>query len=157
MEEECRVETKITELNHHTDPATKQMLQNLVERKLKFDHAKKAHLYFLWTGVFSAFFYMYYIYSALIKPYSYSVSTILSYFLSNSLHLFFLLAIVVLLGGAKVLFDRKQKTEKEYHALRGEIIDRSKDLWKEDAWRNRHHVFKMMKSEYDINLYHESK
>ncbi|MGW9606608.1 DUF2663 family protein, partial [Heyndrickxia sporothermodurans] len=38
-----------------------------------------------------------------------------------------------------------------------EIIDRSKDLWKNEAWKSRNVVFEMMKEKYNINLYHESK
>nr|WP_193750923.1 DUF2663 family protein [Bacillus coahuilensis] len=41
--------------------------------------------------------------------------------------------------------------------MRKEIVDRSKDLWKEQRWNDRHIVFEHMKKNYDINLYHESK
>ncbi|MEW8986220.1 MAG: DUF2663 family protein, partial [Bacillus sp. (in: firmicutes)] len=54
--------------------------------------------------------------------------------------------------------NKRDKAEKEFHALRCEIIDKSKDLWrKEEAWSNRHLVFEMMKKNYDINLFHENK
>ncbi len=57
----------------------------------------------------------------------------------------------------KVLYTKREKAEKEYHALRSEIIDRSKDLWKEDSWKKRNEVYELMKKEWDINLYHVSK
>jgi hypothetical protein len=54
--------------------------------------------------------------------------------------------------------EKKEKAEKEFHALRCEIIDKSKDLWKkEESWTSRHLVFEMMKKTFDINLYHENK
>ena len=50
------------------------------------------------------------------------------------------------------------KAEKEFHALRCEIVDRSKDLWKrEEVWRERHKIFNVLKENYGINLYHENK
>ncbi len=69
-----------------------------------------------------------------------------------------LIVIFGLYGLMNVYRQKRDKAEKEFHALRCEIIDKSKDLWKkEDAWNNRHLVFEMMKQNYDINLYHENK
>lgn len=57
-----------------------------------------------------------------------------------------------------VIRQKVDKLEEEFHALRCEIIDKSTDLWNTDeAWRNRHLVFRMMKEQYGINLYHENK
>jgi hypothetical protein len=81
-----------------------------------------------------------------------------SAFLAQTYNLYALIFIFGLYGLMNLLKEKKDKAEKEYHALRCEIIDKSKDLWKqEDAWRNRHLVFEMMKKNYDINLYHENK
>ncbi|MFK4997736.1 DUF2663 family protein [Bacillus sp. N9] len=51
----------------------------------------------------------------------------------------------------------KREGRKEFHNLRCEIIDKSKDLWKEERWRSRHTIYAHLKKQYDINLYHESK
>ncbi|WP_064090996.1 DUF2663 family protein [Rossellomorea aquimaris] len=147
----------INEIGDWTDLATKQMLHNLIDRKQKFDKAKTMHMYTLYLTIFLSFFFLYYLSKYVLAPYSYSFSAMLSVFVSNSLHLYILLIVVALFGATKVLYEKKEKKESEYHALRCEVIDRSKDLWKEDAWRMRHKVFEKMKTEHDINLFHGSK
>ncbi|QWC21528.1 YpbF family protein [Bacillus haikouensis] len=140
-----------------TDQATKQMLQSLIERKQKFDRAKKMHVSILWLSVFTAFCFLYYLAKSVLGPYSYSFGAMLSVYVSQSVHLYLTVFIGGLFGAVKVLHQLKEKKEKEYQDLRKEIIDRSKDLWKEDAWKKRHEVFDKMKSQFDINLYHGSK
>ena len=57
-----------------------------------------------------------------------------------------------------ILKKKMDKAEKEFHALRCEIVDRSKDFWKrEEVWRERHKIFNVLKENYGINLYHENK
>lgn len=69
-----------------------------------------------------------------------------------------LIFIIGLYGFMNLIRGKRDKAEKEFHALRCEIIDKSKDLWKkEDEWKNRHIVFEMMKENFDINLFHENK
>lgn len=147
----------IREFEEWTDPATKQMLNNLVDRKQKFDRAKKLHLYILWTAMFTAFCFLYYVTKAILEPYSYSFGTMFSVYVSDSIHLLISVFLAGLFGAVKVLHQQKEKKEKEYQDLRKEIIDRSKDLWKDEAWKRRHQVFDKMKSQFDINLYHGSK
>jgi hypothetical protein len=147
----------ITELDDWTDLATKQMLQNVIERKRKWDKVKQLHLMLLWSSVFLAFCFIYYFYNRIIGPYSYSFEAVFSAFFSKESHLFALLLIFGMFGAVKVLYHKKEKAEKEYHALRSEIIDRSKDLWKEDSWKKRHQVYELLKKHWDINLYHVSK
>ncbi|MGR3764871.1 YpbF family protein [Rossellomorea sp. NS-SX7] len=147
----------IREFEEWTDPATKQMLNNLVDRKQKFDRAKKLHLYILWTAMFTAFCFLYYVTKAILEPYSYSFGTMFSVYVSDSIHLLISVFLAGLFGAVKVLYQQKEKKEKEYQDLRKEIIDRSKDLWKDEAWKRRHQVFDKMKSQFDINLYHGSK
>jgi hypothetical protein len=147
----------IREFEEWTDPATKQMLNNLVERKQKFDRAKKWHVSILWISFFTAFGFLYYLSKAVLEPYSYSFGAMFSVYVSDSMHLFITLFLAGLFGAAKVLHQIRVKKEREYQDLRKEIIDRSKDLWKEDAWKKRHQVFDKMKSRFDINLYHGSK
>jgi hypothetical protein len=151
------VNPQIAKLNDWTDLATKQMLQNVIERKQKWDKLKQTHLLLLWSSVLITFCFFYYFYNAIIHPYSYSFEAIFSAFFSEEAHLYVFLLIFGLFGAVKVIYDKKEKAEKEYHALRSEIIDRSKDLWKEDAWKRRYQVYELMKKEWDINLYHVSK
>lgn len=152
------METSILVLDDRTDKATKQMLQKVVERKRKFDAFKFRHLTVLWLTVFLAFSYIYFLYKTIAVPYSYSFAAMFSAFVDQSFNLYAFVVIGGLFGLMNLLKQKKDKAEKEFHALRCEIIDKSKDLWKpKDAWKNRHLVFEMMKKNYDINLYHENK
>jgi hypothetical protein len=151
------VEDAIKNLEHWTDEATKQMLQNVVKRKRKFDKFERRHLIIMWLTIFSFVFYAIFLYSKIFVPYSYSASVMFSIFLSNHINVYFIVLCFGLYGYMLVLKKKVDKYEKEYHALRCEIIDKAPDLWKGEAWEKRHLVFEMMKKNYDINLYHENK
>lgn len=152
------METEIMKLDDKTDPATRKMLQNVIDRKRKFDRYKSRHLVSVWSTIGLISIYFYYLYVTVIKPYSYSFAEIFSVYVQNSANLYFLIVTVGVYGFMVLLREKREKAEKEYHALRCEIVDRSKDLWKkEEEWKNRHVVFEMMKKIYDINLYHENK
>ncbi|MBP2240710.1 hypothetical protein J2Z40_001269 [Cytobacillus eiseniae] len=152
------METSIKMLDERTDQATRQMLQKVVERKRKFDKLKLRHLIVMWATVFLSFFYLLYINQTVIEPYFYSFAAMFSAYVNHSENLYLIVFTVSLFGFMNLLKTKKEKAEKEYQALRCEIIDKSKDLWKkEEEWKNRHIVFEMMKANYDINLYHENK
>ncbi|WHX39146.1 YpbF family protein [Mesobacillus sp. AQ2] len=152
------MEQEIMNLDDRTDPATKRMLQNVIDRKKKFERYKSRHLLSVWATIGLISIYFYYLYITVMKPYSYSFAEIFSVYVQNSANLYFLIFTVGTYGLMILLKEKREKAEKEYQALRCEIVDRSKDLWKkEDEWKSRHIVFDMMKKKYDINLYHENK
>lgn len=152
------MEQEIENLDNRTDPATKRMLQNLIERKRKFDRFKSRHLLSVWVTIGLISIYFYYLYVTVLQPYSYSFAEIFSVYVQNSANLYFLILTVGTYGFMILLKEKREKAEKEYQALRCEIVDRSKDLWKkEEEWKNRHIVFDMMKKKFDINLFHENK
>ncbi|TCN23011.1 DUF2663 family protein [Mesobacillus foraminis] len=152
------MEQLIQNLDGRTDQATRRMLHNVVQRKRKFDKFKKNHLIVMWATIGMAGIFLAYLYLTTIKPYSYSFYEVFSVFVSRSPNLYFLILTAGLFGLMNLLKEKREKAEKEFHALRCEIIDKSKDLWKkEDEWKNRHLVFEMMKKMYDINLFHENK
>lgn len=144
--------------DHVTDEATKVILNNVVKRKKKYDHYKSRHFISVYLTLGLAGVFLYYIYQTVISPYAYSFYEMYEQFFQNPIHL---LATIVLVGiyGAMLYYKKKMdKAEKEFHALRCEIVDRSKDLWRsESSWENRHIVFQKMKELYDINLFHENK
>jgi hypothetical protein len=152
------MEQKILMLDEKTDPATKQMLLNVVKKKKKFESYKFAHnLSIVLTLVITAWFLMYF-YHLIKIHYSNSLLDIFSIYLSQDKNIMFVLTLMGMYLGMNVLRKQREKFEKEFHGLRCEIVDRSKDLWKkEEEWKNRHVVFEMMKKEYDINLFHEHK
>ncbi|WP_409270500.1 YpbF family protein [Neobacillus sp. SCS-31] len=152
------MENSIKMLDHRTDHATRQMLENVVKRKRKFEKAKSRHHMAIFATLVMASAFLAYLYTGVIQEYSYSVYAMFSAFVRKSASVYFLVGTVSLYGLMIMLKEQRDKKEKEYHDLRCEIVDRSKDLWKkEDEWKSRHIVFEMMKREFDINLYHEKK
>jgi hypothetical protein len=152
------MDEQILQLDERTDPATKQMLQNVVKRKKKFDEFKAKHLFVMSCTLFFTLIYFIYLYLTIVKPFSYSFSAMFSAYVGNSANLYFLIITMGTYGLMNLFRGKMEKAEKEFHAIRCEIIDKSKDLWnKEEAWNNRHLVFEMMKKTYDINLFHENK
>ncbi|OCA90961.1 hypothetical protein A8F94_03570 [Bacillus sp. FJAT-27225] len=152
------METPISMLDSRTDQATKEMLNNVVKRKKKFDDAKRKHYASITALLGITAIYLAYLYFTVVVPYSYSFYAMFSTFVGNGLNFFFFILTGSLYGLMVLLKQQSDKKEKEFHELRCEIVDRSKDLWKkEDEWKSRHIVFEMMKKQYDINLYHEKK
>lgn len=150
--------SSILMLDDRTDQATKQMLENVIKRKNKFDLYKRRHLIAVWATIGIASFYFIYLYQTIAAVYSYSFAAMFSAFVNDSRNFYYLVFCVGVYGLMNLLREKREKAEKEYHALRCEIVDRSKDLWKkEDEWKNRHLVFDFMKEKYDINLFHENK
>ncbi len=146
------------QLLENTDQATKQALENVRKRKGKFDRFKKRHILSIWATIILATSFLAYLYITVASIYSYSFAAMFSAFVNDSNNLTLLVFCVGMYGTMNLLKVKKDKAEKEYHELRCEIVDRSKDYWKkEEEWKNRHVVFEMMKKLYDINLYHEKK
>ena len=142
----------------HTDEATKQMLENVRKRKIKFDTAKRWHYLTIYSMLFFAFVFFIYFYFMIAKQYSYSFFAMFSASVSDAINISLFAITAILYGAMNVLRQQKDKKEKEYQELRCEIVNRSKDLWKkEEHWKNRHLDFEVMKKNYDINLYHEKK
>jgi hypothetical protein len=152
------MESPIFLLDDQTDPATKQILENVVKRKKKFDRYKNRHKTTIWITILLVSVFFLNLYLKIASHYSYSFAAMFSAFVNDQNNLLFLVATVGMYGYMNLIKEKKEKAEKEFHDLRCEIVDRSKDLWsKEEAWKNRHLVFEMMKKTYDINLYHEKK
>nr|WP_144919723.1 DUF2663 family protein [Paenibacillus bovis] len=139
------------------DHSTKYMLQNLINKKLKFIRYKNIHFIFLTSAFLYSFFAFYFIYKTGIEPYDISMMDAFSSFLRNS-HFATLICIAfILFGAVKIFNEKKEKLEKEFHALRCEIIDKANDVWKGESKHERNSIYEKMKKKYDINLYHVSK
>lgn len=152
------MEPAIILLDDHTDQAAKQMLQNVVDRKRKYDLLKKKHLHSLWATMTIAALFLIYLYLYIVIPYSYSFYKMFGVFVGHFNHFLLLAAAAGTYGYMILVKNKMDKAEKEYQLMRCEIINKSKQLWeKEEEWKSRHKVFEMMKKNFDINLYHENK
>ena len=141
-----------------TDYATKIMLQTVIKRKQKFDELKKKHFWTTIAMLVISLLFLMHVYVSFVKPYSYSFFDMFWRFIEHSSSLFYCLVVFGIYSYMLILKKKMDKAEKEFHALRCEIVDRSKDLWKrEEVWRERHKIFNVLKENYGINLYHENK
>lgn len=151
------MESVIQTLDKHTDDATKKTLQLLVAKKRKFDQFKKREWRWRLSTFFTLGLFLIYIYYFIVGQ-STSYSEMFAYFFDRSIHLPIVMFIGCQIGMIKYLLYKKDKAEKEYHELRKEMVKRSDDYWSQpEEWKQRHQVFEMMKREFDINLYHETK
>lgn len=148
----------IKNLGNWTDEATKQMLYGVIKRKRKFDKLYNFHLIIMWLTLGVVLLFFYYLYRTVIAPFSGSFDQMFTAFFARSENVYLLVFTVGLFGYMNLLKYQVDKAEKEFHALRCEIIDKSPDLWSStEAWQKRHIVFELLKRKYDINLYHENK
>lgn len=92
------MESTIILLDEKTDQATKQMLQNVVDRKKKFEALKKKHLQSLWATMIVAALFMIYLYFYIVVPYSYSFFSMFSVFVDHFSHFLFLASAIGLYG-----------------------------------------------------------
>ncbi|WP_226666909.1 DUF2663 family protein [Metabacillus litoralis] len=153
-----KIETRIQLLKDHTDAPTKKMLENLVERKRKFDDYKKKCFKAQFITFLMLMGFVVYLYTFLIKPAGGQIEIVFRSLFDGEIHIFIVLLIVGGYATAQFYKKKEDKAEKEYHNLRCEVIRKSAELWPlPTPWQNRDEVFTMMKEEYDINLFHESK
>lgn len=142
----------------NTDETTKVMLQELVDKKDKLDKAEKNHRFHVFISFGLAVILLYNFYNTLGQFVTIRLDTLQMIFSQNNLNFILVILLILDFAWLKVAKGRCTKLETEFHQLRIEICDKSKDLWKSDeAWSGRNHVFAVLKNEFDINLYYESK
>lgn len=148
----------IYELDEHTDEPAKEMLKNVVKNQDKYLSYKQKHMIAMICLYSISLIYLVYLYNEVLKPNAYSFGDIFHVLINDSISSFVLVSIFGIYATMDYFYKKREKAEKEFHALRCEIIDKGSDLWNTDCkWENRKFVFKMMKDKYDINLYHENK
>ncbi|KAB7672907.1 DUF2663 family protein [Bacillus sp. B1-b2] len=144
--------------SYFIDGTLQKILLKLIEKKKKFDYLKSRHILMLWVTIFFTSLYFMYIYKHIAMPYSYSFASMFSAYVSHIFNLYALIIVIGSFGFVNVLKQKREKAEKEYHELRCEIIDKSKDLiTNSDTWENRHEIYNVLKNQYDINLFHQAK
>ncbi len=151
------MELFLRQLDNRLDETTKKMIEHLIERKIKYERYKSTHFFLLSMTLLYAIFLFYISYHFLIVPQSTSIiDSLFQIFGTNHLLPLFLIG-VILFGASNIFFNRKKKTEKEYEDLRCELIARSSDRLFDEIWHDRHELFHLLKTKYDINLYYETK
>jgi hypothetical protein len=152
------IETRIQLLNGHTDEPTKKMLHHLVERKNKLETYKNKCFRAQFITFILLMGFIVYLYAFIIKPTGGQLEVIFHTLFDGTYHILVVLLIVGGYATAQYYKKKEEKAETEYHNLRCEVIRKSTELWPQPIqWQKRHEVFSMMKNEFDINLFHESK
>lgn len=134
----------------------KVMLEELVKRKDKLEKMEKAKMRWSLYALFCLAI-LFLLGFQVFSSHHVSFNTnVLSLIVTHPYMLFLLLLLSI--GFIQIRFFTKKSTkaEKEFEALREELIIRSTELWEEDIeWEAREDVFSYMKKEFDINLYHK--
>lgn len=152
------MDSRIQQLNGLTDEATKHMLQSVIDKKGKLDqiHQKERRIWRLLVGCL-ALLCSYILFSFQQLPFV-TYQTVLAFLLSSFYHLLIIMTVFSLYYYLLQIRKKSEKTEKEFHDLRCEVIQKSPQLWGDpQKWEARQQVFSLMKKEYDINLYYENK
>lgn len=152
------LEKAIEHLDSATDEPTKKMLQGLVDKKRKYDRFKRKVLTLQLVSFVCMLAFMLYFYKWIVLTSDNSLSIVLSRFVDVSFHLYFIIAIAGTYATALYYKKKETKAETEFHTLRCEVIRKSGELWPQPYhWKKRISVYQMMKAEFDINLFYESK
>ncbi|EME76515.1 YpbF family protein [Bacillus sonorensis] len=147
------MESALDQLDRFTDEPTKQMLRGLIKRKRKYENYKKQS--FRWQAaalICAASFCLF------VAWKGYGKNSILGELLNDSMYMLWILSAAFAYSTAYFFKKKEEKAEADFHKLRCEIIQKSTDLWPQpEEWKSRETVYKVMKQQYDINLYFESK
>ncbi|HHW35978.1 MAG TPA: DUF2663 family protein [Bacillales bacterium] len=126
---------------------------------LKKKHQKKESELKFYKGalVLIAAFFLAYVLLFTVLPYRFHYSSMISVLINDVYHYVFVGGLATIHYRLKFLDKKAEKAEKEYNALRSEVIQRTEELWpKGEKWNNRHRFLKEMKEKHDINLYYEN-
>lgn len=92
-----------------------------------------------------------------VMPHRFQYGLMVSNLINDVYHYFFIALLVTVHLRLKFIEKKADTAEKEYNALRCEVIQRSEELWPEGERREKRHLFfKEMKEKYKINLYYEN-
>ena len=141
----------------YLDKVGQVIVKDLCELKKKHDK-KEAELKFYKSGLLlaSVLFLVYVLFFSVV-PYRFHFSSMITVLINNVYNYFFIALIVTFFYRMKFIEKKAESAEKEYNALRCEVIQRTEELWPDVESRQKRHLFlKEMKDKYNINLYYEN-
>jgi hypothetical protein len=144
-----------SELNLSED--TKKMLEDLIERKKKWERRKKVRFFCfaLTTGL--CYFFAYTFYLNIMLGSGGNVMAMLDMIFSYRQVTFSFLASILSIMVARNEVNKAEKAKKKYENLREEAIDKLDSSWLRNVKsETREQVSKFMKVQYDINLVYKS-
>lgn len=141
----------------YLDEVGQVIIKDLCELKKKHDK-KEAELKFYKGGLLlaSVLFLVYVLFFSVV-PYRFHFNSMITVLINNVNNYFFIALIVTFFYRMKFIEKKAESAEKEYNALRCEVIQRTEELWPDGERRQKRHLFlKEMKDKYNINLYYEN-
>ncbi|MDQ0244275.1 putative membrane protein [Bacillus fengqiuensis] len=152
------MDSQIQQLNELTDEVAKNMLQSIIDKKRKLDQINEKEKQIRWLLLGCLALISLYVFFSFQQLSLITYRAVFSFVLSSVSHLAMILIVFSLYYYLLQIRKKSEKTEKEFHDLRCEVIQKSPNLWGDaEKWEARQHVFSMMKKEYDVNLYYENK
>nr|WP_059282959.1 DUF2663 family protein [Bacillus coahuilensis] len=106
------MKTNVEELAPYADQTTLQLLNFVIDKKRKFDEAKKRQLELVLAWFCLTILYTVYVVKTLLLPYRYSFLDLFNQLMTNQLSTFGLLAILFCLFAFKLLKEQKEKRKK---------------------------------------------
>ncbi|MDA7025673.1 DUF2663 family protein [Bacillus sp. CLL-7-23] len=141
------------QLDRYMDEPTKQMILALIKKKQKYENYARQSFRWQMSALACALLFCLFLAGKGIGH-----NGIVTEVLNDSIYLLLIMAAAFAYSAAYYFKKKEEKAEGEFHKLRCEIIQKSTDLWPyPKEWKSREAIFKLMKQQYDINLYFESK
>ncbi|AKU32794.1 MULTISPECIES: DUF2663 family protein [Bacillus] len=145
-------------ISRYMDQPTQKMIETLIKRKRKYEGFAKQCKRWQWTALLSLAILLFYFVITANSGGSLQPEAMIATLLGHEVFLFWIMAEVFAFYASYYYKKKEEKAEDEYHKLRCEIIQKSTDLWPQsNQWEEREAVFHFMQTQYDINLYYESK
>ncbi|WP_458412657.1 DUF2663 family protein [Schinkia sp. CFF1] len=141
----------------YLDEVGQVIIQDLCKLKTKYEKKESELKLLRMMMLISAAIFIGYVLIFTVLPFRFQYGVMISRLINDGYHYLFIAVLVTLHFRFRFIEKKAEKLEKEYNALRCEVIQRSEELWPEGEKRaKRHHFFKLMKEKYKINLYYEN-
>lgn len=141
----------------YVDEIGKVIIKDLQKLKKKHEKREKTLTIYRTVLFITAVIFVAYLLIFTVVPYWNLYGLMVSKLINNEVH-YILIGILVTVNILVKYGEKKaEKAEKEFHALRCEVIQRVDELWPVGEKRNNRHLFlKEMLEKYNINLYYEN-
>ncbi|MEW9698369.1 DUF2663 family protein [Paenibacillus sp. SI8] len=144
-----------SELNLSYD--TQKLLEDLIDRKEKWDRLKKSQLFYLMAAAGLCLLFARTFYLNMMLGSGGNTIAMLDILLSNKSVLFTFIASVAAIIYVRNEVNKVEKAKKKYESLREEAIDKLDSSWLRNVKsETREHVSAYMKVKHDINIVYKS-
>jgi uncharacterized membrane protein (DUF485 family) len=145
-------------INEDRIEVAKQIQQDIFQKKKEFEALKKKTNQFKVLTFLAFTFFLIYITVFVVQPYAYSLDQIVSAFINNSFHFFFLLLICLGYITAYLFQKRTVQAEEVYYSLRHGFLEGPSDSCSTtETWKEKEVRVEVLKNKFDVNINTENK